>query len=37
VGSGADRGALGRADSLAWSRIAAADPAVGRAATLALG
>jgi hypothetical protein len=37
VGAGADRGALGRADALAWSRIAAADPAVGRAATLALG
>ena len=36
VGTGSDHGALGRADDLAWSRIASPDPSVGRALPLAL-
>ncbi len=36
VGSGSDHGALGRADDLAWSRLASPDPSVGRALPLAV-
>lgn len=37
VGSGADHGTLGTADDLAWSRLASADPTIGRAVPLAVG
>jgi hypothetical protein len=36
VGTGADRGELGRADAIAWERLASADPAIGRALPLTL-
>ena len=36
VGAGADQGELGKADPLAWSRLASADPSIGRAAALTI-